>query len=93
MDGAIAKLPLFAGVEASAALRELNAREATYAAGETLLRAGELGPINRLLEERIWRRGALYPPRELMSRALGGPLDLSFYASYLSDKLSEVYGE
>ena len=30
---------------------------------------------------------------ELMSRALGGPLDLSFYASYLSDKLSEVYGE
>ena len=60
---------------------------------DALLRAGELGPINRLLEERIWRRGALYPPRELMSRALGGPLDLSFYASYLSDKLSEVYGE
>ena len=60
---------------------------------DALLRAGELGPINRLLEERIWRHGALYPPRELMSRALGGPLDLSFYASYLSDKLSEVYGE
>lgn len=38
---AIAKLPLFAGVDASAALRDLNAREGNYAAGETLLRAGE----------------------------------------------------
>lgn len=38
---AIAKLPLFAGVDAFAALRELNAREGSYAAGETLLRAGE----------------------------------------------------
>lgn len=50
MDGAIAKLPLFAGVEASAALRELNARKATYAAGETLLRAGErCGSVGILL--------------------------------------------
>ena len=38
---AIAKLPLFAGVDASAALRDLNAREGNYAAVETLLRAGE----------------------------------------------------
>ena len=38
---AIAKLPLFAGIDASAALRGLNAREGNYAAGETLLRAGE----------------------------------------------------
>lgn len=38
---AIAKLPLFAGVDASAALRDLNAREGNYAAGETLLCAGE----------------------------------------------------
>ena len=38
---AIAKLPLFAGIDASAALRDLSAREGNYAAGETLLRAGE----------------------------------------------------
>ena len=37
----LARLPLFAGVEAGAALRELNARQARYAAGETILRAGE----------------------------------------------------
>ena len=37
----IERHPLFAGVDAAAALRELAARRAQYAAGEYLLRAGE----------------------------------------------------
>ena len=43
MDGiaVIAGLPLFAGTDVDAALKALRARQAAYAAGEYLLRAGE----------------------------------------------------
>lgn len=53
---------------------------------------GDISDINAWLCEHIWRHGALYPPRELLERAMGGPLDVQYYADYLADKLSEVYG-
>ena len=49
--------------------------------------------MNGWLREHIWQYGALYPPRELLRRTLGGALDAGVYADYLADKLREVYGE
>ena len=63
----------------------------TGAAGA--LAAGDLRPVNGWLREHIWQYGALYPPRELLRRTLGGALDAGVYADYLADKLREVYGE
>ena len=59
--------------------------------GESM-RMGDISHVNDWMRENIWRHGALYPPTELMERALGGPLDVKCYIDYLSDKLSEVYG-
>ena len=59
--------------------------------GESM-RMGDISHVNDWMRENIWRHGALYPPTELMERALGGPPDVKCYIDYLSDKLSEVYG-
>ena len=59
---------------------------------DSALREGRTDEINSWLREHVWRFGALYPPMELMERAMGGTLDMKYYADYLSDKLSEVYG-
>lgn len=58
---------------------------------DSALRRGDTTGINSWLREHIWRFGALYPPAELMDKALGGPVDVQCYADYLSDKLREVY--
>ena len=56
------------------------------------LAAGDFGPINAWLEERIWSKGRLYDPADLLSRCLGEPFDPTCYTDYLTEKYSELYG-
>jgi carboxypeptidase Taq len=54
--------------------------------------AGDFGPINAWLTERIWSKGRLLDPAELLAQCLGEPFDPTCYTDYLVNKYSELYG-
>ena len=43
------------------------------------------------MRARLWHSGALYTPGELMESALGGEIDVKYYADYLAERMREVY--
>lgn len=55
------------------------------------LRSGNTGSINEWMRARLWHSGALYTPGELMESALGGEIDVKYYADYLAERMREVY--
>ena len=55
------------------------------------LRSGNTGSINEWMRDRLWHSGALYTPGELMESALGGEIDVKYYADYLAERMREVY--
>ncbi|MBQ7455155.1 MAG: carboxypeptidase M32 [Clostridia bacterium] len=59
---------------------------------EGAIAKGDLSPIARWLEERIWRFGGLKDPGVLLEEALGEPFDPMHYVRYLKKKYSEIYG-
>ena len=52
---------------------------------------GELGSLAVWLRERIHRHGRLYTPRELIERAVGGPLDPAPMLEHLRAKYRALY--
>ena len=52
---------------------------------------GDLSPLTAWLGEHIHRFGKLKKPQELLSAAMGGPLDPSVYTTYLKEKFSKLY--
>ncbi|SHH98712.1 carboxypeptidase Taq [Sporobacter termitidis DSM 10068] len=59
---------------------------------EAAVRSGDLSPLARWLEQKIWRFGAAKEPDELLLSATGAPFDPKYYLSYLTDKFRRVYG-
>ena len=59
---------------------------------DALLRAGNFGPINDWLRERIWQFGGLYPPAVILKRAAGEAFDPTVFTDYLEQKYTELYG-
>ncbi len=59
---------------------------------EKALNDGDLSPVNRWLEEHIWKYGGLYDPGVLLEKALGAPFDPQYYVQYLRNKYTELYG-
>jgi carboxypeptidase Taq len=55
--------------------------------------AGELGELRRWLGEHVHRHGSKFTTTELLSRVVGGPIEVAPFIRYLKAKLSEVYGE
>jgi len=53
---------------------------------------GEFDPLVEWLREHVHRYGRLYEPRELLERAVGGPIDPEPYLGYLERKLEELFG-
>ncbi len=53
---------------------------------------GDFAPVNAWLEERIWRRGRMQEPGELLEAALGEPFDPAYYTGYLEKKYTALYG-
>ena len=54
--------------------------------------AGDFQPIHAWLTERIWSKGCLYDPADLLVRCLGEPFDPTAYTDYLTAKYSALYG-
>ena len=55
-------------------------------------RRGRFRPLLGWLRENVHQWGRKYPPRELVRRITGGPLDPAPYLRYLRTKFGEVYG-
>ncbi len=54
--------------------------------------AGDFQPLLGWLHENVHQWGRKYPPRELVQRITGGPLDPAPYLQYLNTKFGEIYG-
>ena len=52
---------------------------------------GDLSPVTAWLTEKIHQYGNLKKPQDLLSEAMGGPLDASFYTAYLKEKYTALY--
>jgi carboxypeptidase Taq len=56
------------------------------------LGAGELGGLREWLREHVHRHGAKFAMAELLERAVGSPLAVGPFVSYLKRKLGDAYG-
>ncbi len=54
--------------------------------------AGDLAPLREWLRERVHRHGSKFTSAELLQRAVGGPIAVAPFVSYLKRKLGDVYG-
>ena len=52
---------------------------------------GDLAPVTAWLQNRIHQYGNLKKPGDLLSGAMGGPLDPAVYTGYLKEKFSALY--
>ncbi len=57
-----------------------------------LVRERRFDVIREYLRERVHRWGAVYPPRELVIRALGEPMNPTFFIEYLESKYLRSQG-
>lgn len=59
---------------------------------DALIEAGSFGPILGWLQDNIYRHGSKYPPRDLIERATGEPMNPSHYLQGLREKYGALYG-
>ena len=58
---------------------------------ESAVKAGDLTPINKWLEEHIWKFGGLHEPGKLLETAVGKPFDPMYFVNYLKEKFTAIY--
>lgn len=56
------------------------------------LAAGDGSSLRAWLGEHVHRHGRVYPPRELVVRATGSPIQVEPFLAYLRGKLGPIYG-
>jgi carboxypeptidase Taq len=54
--------------------------------------AGQLAPLREWLGEHVHRHGSKFRTQELLEKAVGGPIAVGPFVSYLKAKLGDVYG-
>jgi carboxypeptidase Taq len=59
---------------------------------DAALAAGDGTPLRAWLREHVHRFGRTYPPRELVRRVVGGPIQVEPFLAYLDGKLRPIYG-
>ena len=88
--GAIGYFPSYALGSAYGAQMLAKLRESVDVDGA--IANGNLGAITDWLEEKIYRHGKRYDPKELFELCCGAPFDPEYYVAYLEQKFSEIYG-
>ncbi|MBQ6809363.1 MAG: carboxypeptidase M32 [Clostridia bacterium] len=53
---------------------------------------GDLAPITAWLKEKVHKFGCLKDPADILKNAVGGEFDPKYYAEYLENKFSALYG-
>jgi carboxypeptidase Taq len=59
---------------------------------DSLMREGRLSELHSYLNERIYSKGSLLSPGDLLLDVTGKPLDAELFTSYLEDKFSRLFG-
>jgi carboxypeptidase Taq len=59
---------------------------------DALLAEGDGSALRAWLGEHVHRHGRTYPPRELVRRVVGGPIQVEPFLAYLRGKLRPIYG-
>ena len=59
---------------------------------EAGIEGGDLGTPHLWLRKKIQSLGSIYTPAELVLQATGSPLDPGYFARYLEEKYSAIYG-
>lgn len=59
---------------------------------DALMSRGEFKPILGWLQDKVYRQGRKYTPKELVQRVTGKPLDASDYLEGLGAKYRDIYG-
>lgn len=59
---------------------------------EALVREGNLSALSGYLNERIYAKGSLYRPADLLKQVTAKALDATLYTSYLEAKFSRLFG-
>lgn len=59
---------------------------------DALMAEGKFEPILTWLQEKIYRQGSKYPPRDLIMNVTGKPMGAEDYMTALKAKYSEIYG-
>ena len=55
--------------------------------------AGDFASIREWQRDHVHGMGRMYPPRETIQRAIGGPLDPGPYLAYMERKVTALYGQ
>ena len=58
---------------------------------DRFLAAGDAAPAVEWLRENVQRHGGLYPPRDLIERAIKGPVSEAPLLDYLEEKFAGIY--
>lgn len=53
---------------------------------------GDFAALRAWLQEHVHWSGSIFPPKETIQRAVGGPLDPEPYLRYLEGKIADLYG-
>ncbi|NPA47142.1 MAG: carboxypeptidase M32, partial [Thermococci archaeon] len=53
---------------------------------EDLIREGKFDPIKEWLRERVHRWGSIYPPKELLKKAIGEELDPGYFVRWVKER-------
>ncbi len=89
--GAVGYFPTYAlGTVLSAQIR--HAMEKDIGPLDELIRGKHFGAIRDWLFRKVHRFGSVYPPRELVRRALGEDLRTDYFLSYAKEHYGSIYG-
>jgi carboxypeptidase Taq len=58
---------------------------------DALISSGKFGPILEWLQEKVYRQGRKYTPKDLVQRVTGKPMGAEDYLAGLQEKYSEIY--
>ena len=64
----------------------------TAATSTEQIARGELVPLRDWLREHLYRHGGKFPPKEMIERLVGGPIDVGPYLRQLRERAVEIYG-
>jgi len=57
-----------------------------------LIKKGDFKTITAWLTENFHKHGSVYEPKELVQNFIGEQLNVKYYADYLTEKFTEIYG-